>query len=355
MLNIKKNTTIYVACPYEVVTGGTESLHQLVYELNRQECNAYIFYFDIKRKAEVPISSKFKKYITNYVSEINDASYNVIVIPEVQTQLLHKYKNIQKCIWWLSLDFFFKTSPKQIAISIADEKNINNLLRPIFLFLKTIHIKIKTKKFKILNIEKKEEINRYFHIYNSEYARLFLVSKGVNKENMNYLCGPISEDYLNCNLSDLSKENIIIYNPAKGYEFTRKIINYILENHNDILFIPIAKMVPKQISLLLKKAKVYIDFGFFPGPERIPREAVASFCNLVTSSKGSAMNDVDVLIPREYKFDIEKDDIENIGKKVLEVLYNYDKHVKNYNDYRKKVYDQSNLLIKNINVIFNKK
>ena len=54
----------------------------------------------------------------------------------------------------------------------------------------------------------------------------------------------------------------------------------------------------------MRTAKVYIDFGYHPGKDRIPREAAMCGCCVITNRRGSARNDIDVPIPPEFKFDV---------------------------------------------------
>lgn len=339
MLNIDNKTKVYVACPYGTITGGTESLHQLVFELNKINVDAYIYYYNAGR--DLKVNEKFKKYTDKVAYEVNDESSNIIVIPEVATQLLYKYRNIRKCIWWLSLDFYFKSMPSEMAknnkiVYKVKNKNLSIVIRPIIEFI----YKIKNKKFNILNFEKDKNIHDYIHLYNCEYVKDFLIAKGIKESNTHYLCGPISNEYISDINISKNKYNIVAYNPSKESKFYKVFIDYIYTKRNDILFFPIQNMNQKQVKILLRKSKVYMDFGFFPGPERIPREAVVSYCNILTSNRGSANNNKDVLVPRKYKYDIVNDDIDKIYKGLEELIDKYEENLELYNPYRKKVYDQ---------------
>lgn len=351
MLNVNSKIKVYVACPYGTVTGGTESLHQLVFELNNINIDTYIYYYNAKGDLKVP--EKFKKYTDKIAYKIQDESSNIIVIPEVATQLLYKYKNIKKCIWWLSLDFYFKSIPSERAKNNKityriKSKNLRKLIYPFF----EVFFRIKEKKFKMLNFEKDKQIHSYVHLYNCEYVKQFLISKGIKESNTHYLCGPISSDYiLDITMSE-SKYNIVAYNPAKESKFYKEFIEYVYKKRDDILFFPIQNMNQSQVKALLRKSKVYMDFGFFPGPERIPREAVLSYCNILTSDRGSASNDKDVLIPQKYKYDIINGDIDKIYKGLEELIDNYEENVVLYDLYRKKVYNQMERFSKDIGNIF---
>jgi hypothetical protein len=99
-------------------------------------------------------------------------------------------------------------------------------------------------------------------------------------------------------------------------------------------------MSRKQVFDTLRGAKLYIDFGTFPGPERMPREAVSLYCNIITSKKGSAANNVDVPIPRENKFDLTDENVPKVGQLMLQMIENYEDYVSQGDQYREKVYDQ---------------
>lgn len=353
MFNINKETKIYVACQHGVVSGGMESLHQLVNELNKQGIKAYIYYFNKKKNNNLDVPEKLKKYNIEFVKSIDDNKNNILILPEVETQLLYLYKNIQKCIWWLSLDFYFKSLPKNIAKDNKSVMNIKNkYLRNTTFYLLYQIKKFTRHRFKMLDFKKDKDINKYIHLYNCEYIKEFLISNGIKERNMRYLCGPIDKEYIEKKNIISQKYNIVTYSIAKEYEFYKKIIKCIEDNDNEILFIPIKDMSLKQVKLLLNRSKVYIDFGFFPGPERIPREAVVSFCNIITSNKGSAANKEDILIPDQFKFEMKDENIETISKSILNLIDNYEENLNYYDSYRAKVYEQITRFSNDISLIF---
>ena len=137
-------------------------------------------------------------------------------------------------------------------------------------------------------------------------------------------------------------------------EYTKKIIKETAKLRNDIKFVPIENMTPKQIIKLMDSAKLYIDFGQFPGPERIPREAVMRKCNILTSTFGSANNNIDVLIPRSFKIDAKKKNINEIVDKICILLDNYEEYLPLYDAYRKKVITQKLIFDKNIDLFIKK-
>ena len=47
-------------------------------------------------------------------------------------------------------------------------------------------------------------------------------------------------------------------------------------------------MTSKEVQELLSKCKVYIDFGHFPGKDRVPREAAMCNCCIITGKYGAS-------------------------------------------------------------------
>ena len=122
-MNIKK---IYVASPDSKDNGGGESLHQLVDALNRLGYDAYIYYFDSKRKN---ILEKMSIYNIKVAEIIEDQEENIIICPEMYTYPLKKYKKIKKCIWFLSLEFYLRSNPVYRGKLYLEKKKLPNFLQ----------------------------------------------------------------------------------------------------------------------------------------------------------------------------------------------------------------------------------
>ena len=95
---------------------------------------------------------------------------------------------------------------------------------------------------------------RYVSLYQSEYAHHFLYTKGFK-----YVL-PLKRLYQYGILYEIPKvsgrENIVLYNPAKGMEYTRQLIRL----SPDLEWRPIQGLKRKQLVELLRKSKLYIDF-----------------------------------------------------------------------------------------------
>lgn len=322
---------IYVASPGEKDNGGGESLHQLVDALNRLGYDAYIYYFDSKRDT---ILEKMLIYNVKLSKQVEDDENNLLVCPEMFTYPLKKYKKIQKCIWFLSLDFYLRSLPIYRTKFVSRKWNIPLIFFPILL----IGVLAKTEAtFKSFQFRKD---NVQYFLYNVEYAREYIERECKINHIEKYLCGPINEIYFKTEIERPKKEKLVVFNPKKANAFTTKVIEAIKMQNQEIEFISIQNLNQEGVKKLLGRASVYMDFGFFPGPERIPREAAIMRCNIVTSKQGSAANDIDVPISSRYKFELDVKNINSIVGLILDMVYNYENYVEEFESYRKKVFEQ---------------
>ncbi len=105
---------------------------------------------------------------------------------------------------------------------------------------------------------------------------------------------------------------------------------------------------------LLKRAKVYIDFGNHPGKDRIPREAAICGCCVITGKRGSAYYHNDVPIPDKYKFNDEDSSIPLVVNKIQDVLSDYDNVINDFKEYREFIKSEEDKFIQDAVNIFSK-
>jgi hypothetical protein len=326
---------IYVVASSTLKSGGAESLHQLVSKLNDIGYESYIYYKNPQRQQVV---EKFKSYNIKIATYIEDEEGNLLVVPEVFTGFLNNFKKIKKAIWWLSLDFHFLSTPDQRARKFLIKKNIPLIFQKPLEKLMLLRNLSSLDDYDLVDLSK--EGKSYYHFYNCEYVKEYLIANGVARKKMNYLCGPLADQHF-VNDGKVDKvPNLVIYNPSKGLKFTKRIIEYAKKNKYPFIFKPLENMNQETIIRLEREAMLYIDFGFFPGPERIPRESVLHECLLLTNRKGSALNNEDIKIPATYKFEDKDENIPFIVEKMNDMMQNYDLLKKDFESYRKKVIQQ---------------
>jgi hypothetical protein len=299
---------IYIACPAYLATGGTELLHQLYFEIKKLTPNVKILYFSATKNLS-PINQRFNKYDVEFTLTFEDSDRNIVILPEVYAYDIKKFKKIKKCIWWLSVDnYFLKFNPRDLF------RSFRNILLNILRYY--------SKVFTDTNI---------INLYQSHYAKIFLDKRGV--KNSFYLGDYISSTFLKYKEEDLNskaKQNIVLYNPVKGYKFTSKLIDF----NKDISFIPLANLQPEEIVQLCLSAKIYIDFGNHPGKDRFPRESALLGCIVITNLTGSAKFNEDVPIPTELKFSSINSSINDISRKINDIFTNYSDYFYKLKEYR---------------------
>jgi len=356
-LRISEGTKIYIAAPAKVATGGPELLHQLAYHL-REDLNlrAYMYYWPADMAD--PVHPEYKIYSNPFVREVEDQSENILIVPEIVEGLhiLRKFKQIRKVIWWLSLDNFvtsyvFNNKVRYVHITLM--RVLNKLSRYFF------------GKSQILNV--REVISRLYlarphfvqnainklgirpidlHLCQSFYAMDYLRRSGI--KNSAYLSDYLNKAFLREQFNIMNKEDIVVYNPKKDFNFTSKIIAHA----PDIEFMPLINMTRAEVIEILKKAKVYIDFGNHPGKDRIPREAAILGCCVIVGKRGSATFQDDVPIPEEYKFTIAKKCIPEIVRMIRDCLQRYEEFHHHFDGYREFIRKETQRFVEDLKAIF---
>lgn len=326
MINVTEKTKIYIFAPANTSTGGPECLHQLGSGLKELGFNVFMYY--IPNNNPAPIHKEYIHYNIPFVDKIEDSSENIIIVPELYNFiiLLNNYQNLQKIIWWLSIDNFYGSyyfNKRKIigliiwVINILTKKIVG---KNIIDYPKiALGIKIDFNFIKALNVS--------VHLAQSEYSKKHLENQGI--QNIEYLFDYI-ENGSNIDYNKSNKENIVLYNPAKGVIFTKKIIS----KTPDIKFVPIQKMSHAEVIEVMKKSKVYIDFGNHPGRDKMPREAALCGCCIITGKRGSALFSKDIDIPEKYKFDENNESIEKIIYTIKDCVNNYNTNINEFETYK---------------------
>lgn len=348
MLN--KKTIIYILCPASLATGGPELLHQLGHNLiNIFNLPTFIVYFNII-KDQNPICLSYKKYDIPVMSldAIQDSKNNIVITPEIYEacSFIIKWNSIKKIIWFLSVDNFYLSRILTVkSFKIKFLFLFNALLNKFHLTPVEYDLNVLDKLIPIKNDLAIKSAT--FYMTNSYRGVKWYSERGLL--NIQQLSEYINPDFFKShNYTSKKKQNIVLYNPKKGMKFTQEII----KKSVNIKFIPIQNMSREKVSNLLSKAKVYIDFGNHPGKDRLPREAAISGCCIITGKRGSAGYYEDVSIENKYKFDDNIEMIPNILSQIQSCLNNYDENITHFEFYRRKIQNEHQLFIDEINNIF---
>lgn len=309
-LDVRNIERIIIFSPTAVATGGTELLQQLCNLLRSFGWNSFMYYCGQYKNS--PVEKKFSSYGNPIINTLDDTERDLVIVPETLINLLGKFHNVKKAIWWLSVDNYYGSLKKPYDFLHRVYYYIRNIYNKLFIF------------------------NNSLHFVQSRYAYDYLVSSlKVEESKIAELSDYLNDDFFELHLaaSKTKKENIILYNPKKGFEFTSRLMDAIPEYR----WVALENLSRNEMIKYLSQAKVYVDFGNHPGKDRIPREAAVSGCCIITGKLGAAANDKDVPIPRSFKFDNDISKINEIHKCITECMDNYDNIIKEFVQYNKKI------------------
>lgn len=309
------NKRFYIFTPADVCSGGPEALHQLAYYMRKLGMEAYTVYYTYLGFPEAQTIERYKQYEVEAAAfdEIEDVDGNYVIAPENAPWCLNSFKKAQKCIWWLSVAY------NEVKEGAGKEKLIR-LKRKVF------HQDVSNYRHVVY------DLGKCMHLCGSKYAYLE-VEKRLSKGSVEYMVEPISLDFLRISNTDLptEREDLVLYNPAKP----SKIMKELLER-GKFKYVPLKGFTPEGLAEMYKKAKLYVDFGEFGGPERMPKEAVYYGCNILVANHNAAANDFDVAIPQKYKVD-DNETAEQIEKRIDDMLANYEVQNVDFLPFKQKV------------------
>lgn len=322
MLKIHNDTVVYVHCPVGK-TGGIELLFQLVDFLRNNNRKSYIVYNTL---ASIP--EDYVKYNIELKFDIIDNSHNIEVFPEIMIQeLMNDNHSTQKMLWWLSVNHFWGND---FLISTWDIFKWNKAMGVDWLKARFYCFLHRSDKYKLFGNISMRDINSKVDVnaYQCEYIRQFLMK--FKFTNLVPLKDYINTDFT-LNAVDYSKrDDIVLYNPSKGLEYTHNLMRIAPE----IKWVPLKGFSREELMKILRSSKIYIDFGSHPGKDRLPRECAISGNCIITGKKGAAHNDVDIPIPKRYKIQESIINPKDIIGMIKYVLTNYETCIRDFEQYR---------------------
>ena len=302
------------------VAGGPESLHNLVRVARALGHDAEIVYYPFDRSAVTPTPyAAFKAPI----GRLRDEKNTLIIFPETLPMEALKIRFATPAVWWLSVDNFFC-------------RKYGGLRDHARYWLRVIQKKRPPRGIRALS--------HIQHFSKARYDRQVLDQYLIPYRN---LCSPINDLYIS--EREISRgrprEDIILYNPKKDHH----IAEALARKHPNLTFVPLQGLNRSQLHSTYHRAKIYIDFGRHPGKERMPREAAVSGCCVITGTRGSAANDEDVPIPRQYKHDIDMPGaFDRVAQQIISILQNYERHSVDFESYRTEIIQEPMKQIKEL-------
>ncbi|PUB33439.1 hypothetical protein C8J95_10330 [Elizabethkingia sp. YR214] len=330
MITYTQQSKVIIFCPPQKVTGGPEALHQLSDKLIRLgNRNVFMFYLPKKKNAK---PQNYSVYNTQEIDTIEDRQENILIIPESMTFLVKEYPKSQKIIWWLSVDYYKKLMDLRIRRQ--------NVFSRLFY----------QQKNKEYNFEHLPNVFQWAQSYRSS---IYLKDNNIPEAQIDYVCDYINPIFLKNNKGTHQKDlknKTILYNPHKG----KKEIPELIKSSPELIWIPIQNMNAHEIKNLMAKSLLYVDFGENPGRDKMLRESVSQDCCIISGKNGSSVYYEDLMIPDEYKFNFNKENIPHIIEKIKEVLEKYSEHIPKFVPYKEMVLNEEISFEKKLKEIFKK-
>ena len=294
-------------------------------------------YYNGKERFRCSTSLCYKELpLCNDDNAIDKAS-SILIVPEVFAYLLHKIRYAKKVIWWLSVYYYEQTFIWKSAKNRLKYRGLPSVLLPFEVLYKII---FHNEEY-VPTYAREKGFNKIIHLYNCEYVRSYLINKHISESKMMYLCAPIDKNYFD-KVDPSEKKLKITYNATKlsNVRFMDLFLVQLKNKLPGLEAVPIQNMKKEDVYMHLRESRLYIDFGFFPGPERLPRQAVAQYNNLLTSKIGSAGNDIDIPINDTFKFELINANLDNAVELARQLLIDYEAYIPFFQKYREKVYRQ---------------
>ncbi|MCB0926165.1 MAG: hypothetical protein KDB50_16760 [Mycobacterium sp.] len=265
---------VFIVCPRHK-TGGTEQLHQLCDTLNRIGADASIVYHMANTKADHSVL--YPEFGDVKVSaRIEDASDSVIIFPEVArvSEFRQMFPQSTIALYWLSY---------------TNAALLGMLKENVAVDSGAIHLFQSYYEYAMI---------RPFLSWQTWW---FFVTDHIHDEYVDLDPDTFVEH----------KQDVVCFNANKD-RITGNICQKLA-----IPAIGLKGMSRRQVNETLRRCKVYVDNGYHPGKDRMPREAAMHGCVVITNKSGSAAYWEDV--PIEEKVTLEQD----LYKLIPDVFANY--------------------------------
>ncbi|WP_164478015.1 hypothetical protein [Nocardioides pantholopis] len=284
------------------------ALHQLVDALRRLDLNAFLAPFPgTESNPDVQEYQSFDAPI--HVGPVPDDPSSVIVVPEAYVPLARQFKQATPVIWWLSID---KSTTEMFRMAKRRGELWN------ILFWREYLGRARRGIGQLNTIENRRTLRRAIHIAQSHYAWAYLyvarnISASIVSDYTYTAQGPGSE--VGEGRSPGAPYRVA-YNPMKGGQYIPAIRSLLPE----VEWLPLTGMRADQVANALASCHVYLDLGFHPGKDRIPREAALAGCAVVTRRIGAAAFHDDMPLPWSAKVGVGGVDSAEVARVVRATL-----------------------------------
>ncbi|MCR1782670.1 hypothetical protein KVF89_09015 [Nocardioides carbamazepini] len=321
-----RHDRIYVYYPRGTRTGGPEALHQLVDSLRRQGEDAFL----------VPIpGTEDTERVAEYAhydapeTELEDTAGAAVVVPEVWFTTLAEVERATPYCWWLSID----NSP----VFSADWRYRDPW--------RSAARNAPPAEAPPLDIALGR---RVVNLTQSHYAWAYLFTRlGTCGSMLSDHTDPAPFDALELT-TPVARGRTVAYNPVKA-DLVTEVLAGLLP---DVTFVPLTGMTRRELAATLARSAIYLDLGFHPGKDRLPREATLAGATVVVARRGAGAYYADTPLLAEYRLAPTDDLVERAAELVRAILADPETHHLQQKGYRDQVRTERSTFDKQVRRIF---
>lgn len=304
------NQRVAIFVPKGLRTGGPEAMHQLHRSLLEEGKDSVLVPWPGMKNRE--LVDEYSMYEPKWITISRLRRSDIVIVPSDLGYLPFWYflmiskKHIW--IWMLAVDFSFEEKFKKYEARnyyLHPEWGVNKK-RKKWIELVSILKNLDYSKYRkrILKIKIKANISNY--LFQSVYAKE--IFKLTNQDNLGFMLTDYTSLKEIDNFKDLSfcscPKNHIAYFPGKSKDLIKLVLEVNSKRNNIYHFIPIVNLSGNQVVFLLSKADLYLDLGYFPGKDRLPRESIVLNCPVLLAKRGSARYFKDFQLADRYLLDL---------------------------------------------------
>lgn len=277
-------------CPKGVRTGGPKDLHQLLQAI-RDVYNSEAVLCDIDgslsgRESNQP-HIEYTKFQPIWIEASSITELDILVLPETHLKYARNFPENLIVIWWLSLYNGLSSYNKRV-IRRLDNFPKSSTTYPIILNLITVGHRIKLRYLKLILSRK------LIHVSQSVYAHQELNRAGIKSI---YLRDYLDDYWLTPRKAFNSADsNLVLSNGAKNKQIIGKLARD--PRFANFKFELLSGLDQSELEAKFRQSVAYVDFGYHPGKDHLPREAAAIGIPLVLNTRGAASNSLD------YRFNV---------------------------------------------------
>jgi hypothetical protein len=298
------------------------------------------FYGDVSMD---PVHPNYKRYHCSWVAlnSVKDDKNSVLIVPETAVDKIHRFRKAKRIIYWLAVDNYVLSlcKPSKIDFILYIARNYLFDLHNIANSFATKNIQVYYNAFVAKYVKSLIDSGKIsipkadLHIAQSMYAKEFLLSHGIDNNDIMLLREPLEEEFLDVAkiVKHDIKSNVIAWNSRKAYPVAPKLVNILRKRGHIVLEL---KNVGKERMIkILLKSKVFIDVGIHPGRDRPPREAIALDSITIINNHGGCYHYEDCAVPEKFKWNCYFDCKLDYNKHVEDIehyLENYEYYIKQF-------------------------